>query len=202
MCHIQSVLLLFTELAARCCQEAGIRYYRILQNHVGEEKIRLGLSDISVSLLPPCGHCWNGCLTNPQTMSDVQFLLALLCVVLEPFILTLFMCSPQHHLGNDLFHLCLVACCLEIAIFSNRLPCVFPMLLQILGLAPYHFWRVRLYAWLCELSSIASLKFVLNVWGDVRGGWKRYKWTLVAIISWYSLSRKHVYIPAKAKLRS
>ncbi|XP_059201659.1 retinoblastoma-like protein 2 [Centropristis striata] len=43
---------------------------------------------------------------------------------------------------NDLLQCCLVACCLEITIFSNHLPCDFPLLLQILNLAPYHFLKV------------------------------------------------------------
>ncbi|XP_071345439.1 retinoblastoma-like protein 2 isoform X2 [Trachinotus anak] len=42
----------------------------------------------------------------------------------------------------DLIQCCLVACCLEISICSNCLPCDFPRLLQILKMAPYHFWRV------------------------------------------------------------
>ncbi|XP_051235914.1 retinoblastoma-like protein 2 isoform X1 [Dicentrarchus labrax] len=82
------------ELAAKCCWEAGIWYYRILENHASQERKRLGISDISA--------------------------------ILE----------------NDLFHCCLVACCLEMTISSNRLPCDFPLLLQILKLAPYHLWKV------------------------------------------------------------
>ncbi|KAA8596103.1 hypothetical protein FQN60_011394, partial [Etheostoma spectabile] len=45
-------------------------------------------------------------------------------------------------LENDLFQSCLVACCLEITISSNHLPYDFPLLLQILKLAPYHFLKV------------------------------------------------------------
>nr|XP_033475241.1 retinoblastoma-like protein 2 isoform X3 [Epinephelus lanceolatus] len=45
-------------------------------------------------------------------------------------------------LGNGLFQSCLVACCLEITISTNRLPCDFPLLLLILKLAPYHFLKV------------------------------------------------------------
>ncbi|KAG7242555.1 hypothetical protein INR49_020268 [Caranx melampygus] len=44
--------------------------------------------------------------------------------------------------GVDLIQCCLVACCLEISICSRRLQCDFPLLLQILNVAPYHFWRV------------------------------------------------------------
>ncbi|TMS13363.1 retinoblastoma-like protein 2 [Larimichthys crocea] len=82
------------ELAAKCCCEAGIWYYRILENHASEERNRLGISDISA--------------------------------ILE----------------NDLFQRCLVACCLEMSISWNRLQCDFPSLLQIIKLAPYHFWKV------------------------------------------------------------
>ncbi|XP_041792890.1 retinoblastoma-like protein 2 isoform X2 [Chelmon rostratus] len=82
------------ELAAKCCCEAEIWYYRILENRASAERSLLGISDISG--------------------------------ILE----------------NEVFQCCLVACCLEITIFSNRLPCDFPLLLQILKLAPYHFWRV------------------------------------------------------------
>ncbi|XP_041647444.1 retinoblastoma-like protein 2 isoform X2 [Cheilinus undulatus] len=45
-------------------------------------------------------------------------------------------------LNNELYQRCLVACCLEMAISSNKLPCDFPLLLQILKLAPYHFVKV------------------------------------------------------------
>ncbi|XP_073320617.1 retinoblastoma-like protein 2 [Pagrus major] len=82
------------ELAAKCCCEAKIWYYKILEKHASEERKRLGISDISV--------------------------------IFE----------------NDLIQCCLVACCLEITISLNRLPCDFPLLLQVLKLAPYHFWRV------------------------------------------------------------
>ncbi|GAA6233456.1 retinoblastoma-like protein 2 isoform X1 [Lates japonicus] len=82
------------ELAVKCCCEAGIWYYRILENLVSQERKRLGISDISG--------------------------------ILE----------------IDLIQSCLVACCLEITICSKPLPCDFPLLLQILKLAPYHFWRV------------------------------------------------------------
>lgn len=50
--------------------------------------------------------------------------------------------SSQCIMENDLVQCCLVTCCLEITISSNRLPCDFPLLLQILKLPPYHFWRV------------------------------------------------------------
>ncbi|XP_018522522.1 retinoblastoma-like protein 2 isoform X3 [Lates calcarifer] len=82
------------ELAVKCCGEAGIWYYRILENLVSQERKRLGISDISG--------------------------------ILEV----------------DLIQRCLVACCLEITICSKPLPYDFPLLLQILKLAPYHFWRV------------------------------------------------------------
>ncbi|KAL7406348.1 hypothetical protein ABVT39_018335 [Epinephelus coioides] len=82
------------ELAVKCCYQAGIWYYRILENIASQERDRKGISDISGIL------------------------------------------------GNDLFQSCLVACCLEITISSNHLPCDFPLLLQILKLAPYHFLKV------------------------------------------------------------
>ncbi|KAF1393126.1 hypothetical protein PFLUV_G00035230 [Perca fluviatilis] len=82
------------DLAAKCCCEARIWYYRILECLASQERKRLGISDISV--------------------------------ILE----------------NDLFQCCLVACCLEITISSNHLPYDFPLLLQILKLAPYHFLKV------------------------------------------------------------
>ncbi|KAM9366298.1 retinoblastoma-like protein 2 [Symphorus nematophorus] len=81
-------------LAAKCCHEAGIWYYRILESRARQEKERLGIRDISV---------------------------------------------PMEH---EVFQSCLVACCLEITIFSNHLPCDFPLTLHILKLSPYHFWRV------------------------------------------------------------
>lgn len=44
--------------------------------------------------------------------------------------------------NNELQQKCLVACCLEITISSNKLPCEFPLLLQIFHLDPYHFGNV------------------------------------------------------------
>ncbi|XP_031704601.1 retinoblastoma-like protein 2 isoform X2 [Anarrhichthys ocellatus] len=82
------------DLAATCCCEAGIWYYRILENLISQERNRLGISDISV--------------------------------ILE----------------EERFQCCLVACCLEITISSNRLPYDFPLLPQILKLAPYNFLKV------------------------------------------------------------
>ncbi|KAM7014964.1 retinoblastoma-like protein 2 [Tautogolabrus adspersus] len=81
-------------LAGRCCRQAGIWYYRILEKHAIQERRRLGIADIS-------------CILN-----------------------------------NELYQCCLVACCLEIAIKSNNLPCDFPLLLEINNLAPYHFGKV------------------------------------------------------------
>ncbi|XP_022598977.1 retinoblastoma-like protein 2 [Seriola dumerili] len=82
------------EMAVKCCCEASVWYYKILENLVSQERKRLAVSDISG--------------------------------ILE----------------IDLIQCCLVACCLEISICSNRLPCDFPLLLQILKMEPYHFWRV------------------------------------------------------------
>ncbi|XP_044061523.1 retinoblastoma-like protein 2 isoform X2 [Siniperca chuatsi] len=83
-----------SDLAAKCCCEAGVWYYRILENRASQERKRLGICDISV--------------------------------ILE----------------NDLAQRCLVACCLEVTISANQLPCDFPLLLQIFNLAPYHFYKV------------------------------------------------------------
>lgn len=58
MSHIIHVIP-FTELAAKCCCEATIWYYKILEKHASEERKRLGVSDISVSAPPSCGHNWN-----------------------------------------------------------------------------------------------------------------------------------------------
>ncbi|KAI3377691.1 hypothetical protein L3Q82_008847 [Scortum barcoo] len=82
------------ELAKKCCCQAGIWYFRILEKGASQERKRLGISDLSV--------------------------------IFE----------------TDLFQRCLVACCLEVTIFSNSLPCDFPLVLQIFKLAPHHFWRV------------------------------------------------------------
>ncbi|XP_034437742.1 retinoblastoma-like protein 2 isoform X2 [Hippoglossus hippoglossus] len=48
----------------------------------------------------------------------------------------------QGILEADLVQRCLVACCLQISICSNHLPCDLPQLLQILTMKSYHFWRV------------------------------------------------------------
>ncbi|XP_074466397.1 retinoblastoma-like protein 2 [Sebastes fasciatus] len=82
------------DLAVKCCCEAGIWYYRILENLISEERKRRGIGDIS------------------------------------------------HILEIEPFQCCLVACCLEITISSSRLSYDFPLLTQILKLAPYHFLKV------------------------------------------------------------
>ncbi|KAM3625164.1 uncharacterized protein V6R79_007826 [Siganus canaliculatus] len=82
------------ELGVKCCRDAKIFYYSILESCSIEERNKLGTSNIS----------------------------------------GFFECN--------LFQRCLVVCCLEISIFSNRMPCVFPLVLQIFNMAPYHFWRV------------------------------------------------------------
>ncbi|KAF3832326.1 hypothetical protein F7725_025991 [Dissostichus mawsoni] len=50
--------------------------------------------------------------------------------------------QEKERLGIEDGSRCLVACCLEITIFSNSLPYEFPLLLQVLTLAPYHFIKV------------------------------------------------------------
>ncbi|XP_068587153.1 retinoblastoma-like protein 2 isoform X2 [Cebidichthys violaceus] len=82
------------DLAAACCREAGLWYYRVLENLISQERNRWGISDVSA--------------------------------ILE----------------KELFQCCLVACCLEITISSNRLSYDFPLLPQILKLAPYDFLKV------------------------------------------------------------
>ncbi|XP_068178174.1 retinoblastoma-like protein 2 [Antennarius striatus] len=81
-------------LAVKCCCEAVIWFYKILEHHASEESNRLGINDISVFF------------------------------------------------ENHLFQRCLLACCLEVTISSNQLPCDIILLLQILKLSPYQFWKV------------------------------------------------------------
>ncbi|KAK6294357.1 hypothetical protein J4Q44_G00351870 [Coregonus suidteri] len=45
-------------------------------------------------------------------------------------------------LEHDLFQRSLVACCLEMVIFSHQLPGSFPLVIDIFSLAPYHFYKV------------------------------------------------------------
>ncbi|XP_076863707.1 retinoblastoma-like protein 2 isoform X2 [Brachyhypopomus gauderio] len=45
-------------------------------------------------------------------------------------------------LEQDMFHRSLIACCLEIVIFSYRPPGEFQQVLQIFGIPPYHFYKV------------------------------------------------------------
>lgn len=169
MSHIICVIL-FTELAAKCCREAGVWYYRILESHASEERNRLCISDISVSVPPPCGKHWNCCIQllhdsfsghwiNNHTMSDTQFIIPYLCLSRALFYINNnlnlhFEVSKHMHLSqvlfeNDLVQRCLVACGLEISTSTNRLSFDFPLLLHILDLASYHFWRV------CVLSLLA-----------------------------------------------
>ncbi|KAG7483075.1 retinoblastoma 2 isoform X1 [Solea senegalensis] len=51
-------------------------------------------------------------------------------------------CDISVVLETHLVQSCLVACCLEISVCSNRLPCDLPLLLHILKMESYHFWRV------------------------------------------------------------
>lgn len=59
-------VMLFTGLAANCGREAVIWYYRILESNASRERSRLGIDDISVSVLPSCGHNRNSCLINTK----------------------------------------------------------------------------------------------------------------------------------------
>lgn len=49
----------------------------------------------------------------------------------------------QGILQQDVFHRSLIACCLEIVIFSYRPPGEFPRVLQIFDLPAYHFYKVN-----------------------------------------------------------
>lgn len=70
---------------------------------------------------------------------------------------------PQVLLENDLFHCCLVACCLEISICSLCLSCDFPQVLHILSLAPYHFWKVCLLSLLAKSNAVyLNIKHLLE----------------------------------------
>lgn len=122
--------------------------------------------------------------------------------------------SSQVLLEKDLFQRCLVACCLEISTSTNRLSFDFPLLLHILGLASYHFWRV------CVLSLLAMqvcvnhfvslisqstahlfISILSEVFWDSQHRERRLKRTLVRIILWGKRhSRKSVYTPVSWKL--
>ncbi|XP_071766332.2 retinoblastoma-like protein 2 [Centroberyx gerrardi] len=82
------------ELAATCCCEAEVWYYRVLEGIISQEKKKLGINHI--------------------------------LGILE----------------HELIQRSLVVCCLEIAIFSHRLPGGFPLLLHIFNLPPYDFHKV------------------------------------------------------------
>ena len=51
MSHIIHVIS-SSDLASKCCREAGIWYYRILERLASQERKRLGVNDIPVSVLP------------------------------------------------------------------------------------------------------------------------------------------------------
>ena len=88
-----------------------------------------------------------------------RFMSFLVCGSLFFFFFFFSLCAcifSQVLFENDLIQSCLVACCLEITISLNRLPCDFPLLLQILKLAPYHFWRV------CFSSKLVSNQVCVN----------------------------------------
>lgn len=54
------------------------------------------------------------------------------------------MCVLQCILEQDIFHRSLLACCLEIVIFSYRPPGDFPNVLGIFQLPAYHFYKVSI----------------------------------------------------------
>lgn len=136
---------LFTELAAKCCNEAEKWYFFILGSPA-----MLSISDITVSFYcPPMATArtfpapekhWTSCpMMDTQTVYMSLDLILFWCKA-PPFVMRL--CFPQILRRKPLFHHCLVACSLVITIYMNRLPCHFLMLLQILDLSPYYFWRV------------------------------------------------------------
>ncbi|XP_072574453.1 retinoblastoma-like protein 2 isoform X1 [Paramormyrops kingsleyae] len=51
-------------------------------------------------------------------------------------------CDLSGILEQDVFHRSLLACCLEIVIFSYRPPGEFPRVIEIFDLPPYHFYKV------------------------------------------------------------
>lgn len=152
-CWYMSLLthvILFTELAAKCCCEAGIWYYRILEILVNQERKRPSVRDISVSVLPSCGHKWNWCtFWWKPFFGPVGAVYDCVWLFTNNRALVLVMCLMQGNLENDLIQCCLVVCCLEITITSTPLPCDFPLVLHIFKLAPYHFWKVCLLSCLC-----------------------------------------------------
>ncbi|XP_071057731.1 retinoblastoma-like protein 2 isoform X2 [Pseudochaenichthys georgianus] len=123
-------------LAEKSCCAAAIWYYRILENILSQEKERLDIKDGSVCAaigrrqsnhhLQRRTRRWAandvGATTQLKTLTGRQTATVLLEL--------------------DLFQRCLVACCLEISLFSSSLPYEFPLLLQVLTLAPYHFIKV------------------------------------------------------------
>lgn len=83
------------------------------------------------------------------------------------------LCLLQCILEQDVFHRSLLACCLEIVIFSYRPPGDFPNMISIFQLPAYHFYKVRVYEvrWvsLAFIALIAPVKQVVYMAASTSG---------------------------------
>lgn len=125
------------EIGAKYFRLAEALYYKILESVIDQEKRRLGDCDLSVRLAPPAGGPTLRHLTLIVIIYHCNTFMAELLFVIQGI------------LEQDVFHRSLVACCLEIVIFSYRPPGEFPRVIEIFDLPPYHFYKVAHWAELC-----------------------------------------------------
>lgn len=95
-------------------------YYRILESIIEREKMILGDADLSVSAL----------LLREVLLREVQSKAAWSVCVLQCI------------LEQDVFHRSLLACCLEVVLFSYKPPGDFPNVIDVFQLQAYHFYKV------------------------------------------------------------
>lgn len=66
-------------------------------------------------------------------------------------------CLLQCILEQDMFHRSLIACCLEIVIFSYHPPGEFQWVLHIFDIPPYHFYKVSQYKYIVIFNTSSDL---------------------------------------------
>ncbi|XP_041827600.1 retinoblastoma-like protein 2 [Melanotaenia boesemani] len=147
-CETQEENEMKRELVEKCCIEAEICYYKILEDIVKEPKWR---ADISIIL------------------------------------------------NQELVQSCLVACCLDITVTSNQLPCDFTVLLQIFKLAAYHFPLViGLVMWSWKDRSYVNAKHLHQVEIKIL---ERLAWTSDSLL-WKEIKTNDNRLPACQEVMS
>ncbi|CAI5668394.1 unnamed protein product [Oreochromis niloticus] len=127
------------DIAVKYFHLAQALYYRILESVIEREKMILGDADLSVrekTLI----SIFRAALHDSQIRVILLYLSLHHCFLFESA--RSVQRSSSCILEQDIFHRSLLACCLEIVIFSYRPPGDFPNVLGIFQLPAYHFYKV------------------------------------------------------------